>query len=378
MKKFNNLGTLIVVLIFFITSIAFTLALDSSQTGSRTGPPSVEELNKIRADAMAQAELEKDAAMKTAQEQQAAGQNQQIAGQTQGAIASTNGAIQGEKAASDGKASGAQEAANAEAEGKVQGANGGSAPTAEQIAKMIAEGEAKGRALQAAGEAQGKDAAAKGAQEAANAESKGKQQAETAQALGDAKRKEMEAYALQKEQEWTQLMFTAKKFQMDELLRQRENQTELSKDIKIDVTAEKLVINNAEFVSSDKEVQLTVNGQDVQVAQKDGRVIISDNNINVDTSGMTIENNKILLNNLEIKMPHEVVSKIDANTQTMELVSKDSKPVYVIKDTSDAKLLGFIPVKTTMTINIDAVTGAQQNVKNSWWAFLATSEHKGT
>ena len=368
MKWKTNLALFFVLFLLIILTVNFSLAF--------SGPPTPAELEKIRADAMAQAEEDKAQAMTEAERQQTAGITQQNAGIASGQNSSALGQINGAASAAAGILAGEQERAAAEATGIEQArqaaaSGSGSAPNAADIARYQAEGAKKAAEMQTKGEEQRIAAETEGQRIAQKMETQGKLQEQLGMEIGAAKQKEMEIYAAQKEKEWAELMFQAQSISMQELLAKREG---MQDNITIEISSDKFIANKIEMLSKNKQLQLNVEGKQIDITQKEDAIELSDENLKVHAEGLKIQNNKIMLNNIEIKMPKNALKASigDSIVSDISLKTKNDKPVYVVSQKTDSKLFGFISVKMDETKTIDAVTGDTTETKRPWWSFLAS------
>lgn len=76
----------------------------------------------------------------------------------------------------------------------------------------------------------------------------------------------------------------------------------------------------------------------------------------------------------EIILPDEVRDRLENRTRIMlhnETIKLEDNGQYNIEAKTEAKLLGFIPVRERIKAQIDAETGEITRTRSSWWGFLA-------
>jgi hypothetical protein len=89
-----------------------------------------------------------------------------------------------------------------------------------------------------------------------------------------------------------------------------------------------------------------------------------------------ITDNKIYMNNQEVKIMPDTASEKAIETQQvqkdMTISLKDTgKPIYEIVGTKEVRLLGLFKKEMSIKSEIDATTGEVISVEKPWWSFLA-------
>lgn len=126
-----------------------------------------------------------------------------------------------------------------------------------------------------------------------------------------------------------------------------------SASMKIDINNKEISINpsKAELTEVDDDISWVVKvDDDITWLTKDGKLI-------GENSGKPIN-----------VMPSEIKDKIGANPKSIELKDNEA-PQYVVKVDAKAKLFGFIPMTASRNFEVDAQTGASQEIK-PWWKFF--------
>jgi len=144
---------------------------------------------------------------------------------------------------------------------------------------------------------------------------------------------------------------------------------------RIEVRPGELKMDKAVVKTTDKSVVARVNNKDLEIKSTEKHVIFRDENFEVKTSELSIENEVLRTGNSEVKvMPSTIIEKMQIEPKEIELKEENAKAVYKIKAAENRKLFGFIPVEIEKTFTVDAVDTEVKTIdeKGPWWTFLTT------
>ena len=117
----------------------------------------------------------------------------------------------------------------------------------------------------------------------------------------------------------------------------------------------------------------TDEGEVVEVQVKDSEVEVKGRKAKVRARAeMEFEDGRLKFRGKAIVLPDRVVERLKAKAAELELEEKDGRPVYRGRVVRRAKLLAFIPVEITGTVEADATEGKVLSQKLPWWAVFAT------
>lgn len=108
---------------------------------------------------------------------------------------------------------------------------------------------------------------------------------------------------------------------------------------------------------------LTVESQGVKAS------VSNDAQLGFGMQGIEIEGKQVIL-------PDQALASITPTpvvfeSHVIELKNRLFNPVYEVRATSKAKILGVIPADYTLNAVVDAVDGSIEKIERPWWAFLA-------
>jgi len=138
-------------------------------------------------------------------------------------------------------------------------------------------------------------------------------------------------------------------------------------------------IKPKEIQAGDSSIETTTASITTQIGQigimvrpSDTDVTITEGNVTASAQEVSIEENKLKVGGIEIKIsPSAVMAKaaMDRSTELNLSVEKNAS-VYNIKGEEDRKLLWLIKTKIEKQVKIDASSGDIIEEKGPWWAFL--------
>lgn len=123
--------------------------------------------------------------------------------------------------------------------------------------------------------------------------------------------------------------------------------------------------------TTDKKIFFNVGGEPVSIVPTEKQVIIQDKNFEVIADEVLIKDNTLRVGNSEVKlMASEVAAKLNVSPIAAELKEENNRAVYKFKVVEQRKLFGFIPMKVTKTLTVDAVSGDLLRERLPWYFFL--------
>jgi hypothetical protein len=125
----------------------------------------------------------------------------------------------------------------------------------------------------------------------------------------------------------------------------------------------------------DKRVIARVNNKDLEIKPMEAHVIIQDENLEIKTPELSIEDEVLRTGDSEVKiMPSTIMERIRIEPEEIELKEENAKAVYRIRTNERRKLFGFIPLTVENILTIDAENTEVDIIKEErpWWAFFTT------
>ena len=149
-----------------------------------------------------------------------------------------------------------------------------------------------------------------------------------------------------------------------------------AKEIKI--SPGEIKADNAIVKTSDKRILIDIGTKQISVTPTEGKVLIMDKELEVQTDGVSVENNTLRVGSFEVKLtPGDAIEKLKITPNSMELKSENSKAVYKIKIDEARKLFGLFSVKMEKLLTADA-SGTETSILNEdlpWWAIFTSKSN---
>lgn len=124
---------------------------------------------------------------------------------------------------------------------------------------------------------------------------------------------------------------------------------------------------------SDSKFRATIKDTPIVVKQIDNKVVIEAEELSVDAPEVTVESGRVTVTGKEIKLtPKEAVEKSGGEAVGMILQTFDDALVYEVNTRELRKLFGFIPIKVTKRVRVEAQNGEIVRVDLPWYSFLTT------
>ena len=123
---------------------------------------------------------------------------------------------------------------------------------------------------------------------------------------------------------------------------------------------------------------IDIGTKQISVTPTEGKVLIMDKELEVQTDGVSVENNTLRVGSFEVKLtPGDAIEKLKITPNSMELKSENSKAVYKIKIDEARKLFGLFSVKMEKLLTADA-SGTETSILNEdlpWWALFTSKSN---
>ena len=149
-----------------------------------------------------------------------------------------------------------------------------------------------------------------------------------------------------------------------------------AKEIKI--SPGEIKADNAIVKTSDKRILVDIGTKQISITPTEGKVLIMDKDLEVQTDDVSVENNTLRVENFEVKLtPGDAIDKLNITPKSMELTSENSKAVYKIKIDEARKLFGIFSVKMEKLLTADA-SGTETSILNEdlpWWALFTSKSN---
>lgn len=124
-----------------------------------------------------------------------------------------------------------------------------------------------------------------------------------------------------------------------------------------------------------KKILVNTDSGAVAIQPTANAVIISDKNINVTAPEITIKEDKILVNDIEVKLTASAAAeKLNIVPQAVELKLQNDKAVYNMAVEEKRKLFGLIPLSINKTMVVDSADGSLVSEKKPWYSFLTSAD----
>lgn len=142
---------------------------------------------------------------------------------------------------------------------------------------------------------------------------------------------------------------------------------------KVEVRAGKIVAGGVEVNYEGKTMTVqTPSGNTIQITPGQGAVVIKDKNMEISAEGLTVEGNKVKMNDKEIMMPSEIFdAELEADIKDLELMLEEDMPIYTGQKEQNKKLFFFMPVTFNETMKFNAETGKELASMKPWWSMFA-------
>ncbi|MAF80323.1 hypothetical protein CL629_04580 [bacterium] len=127
------------------------------------------------------------------------------------------------------------------------------------------------------------------------------------------------------------------------------------------------------------DVSVEAEGKTIQLSEKirikpmRRRVLIQEGELEIEAQNITVEDGemKVGKGKAPVKISAEwVVQNIEKPIQKIELKEENNKAVYKIKVREQKKFLGFIPMRISKTLKVEAEEGEQIAEEFPWYSFL--------
>ena len=133
-----------------------------------------------------------------------------------------------------------------------------------------------------------------------------------------------------------------------------------------------VIADTVTVTTTGKTITAEVKTKKLEIAQATNMVVVREGDMEVSSTGVTIENKTLKVGEKEVKLlPSEVVPA-NIVPKAIELKEEADKAVYKLKTDEERKLLGFIPLKVEKELTLDASDASTVSEVLPWWAFLTT------
>lgn len=140
----------------------------------------------------------------------------------------------------------------------------------------------------------------------------------------------------------------------------------------VEVRPNTIIVGDVRVQSAGKKLMVRTQGSDVEISSNGNEVIIKDGDIQVTASNLTVEKDKVKVNNIEIKTPGKALdAQTKAHAKKVEIKVENNKPVYFVSTEDNKRFLGIVSVKVNGDVTVDGSTGVVIRRSNPWWSFLA-------
>jgi len=141
----------------------------------------------------------------------------------------------------------------------------------------------------------------------------------------------------------------------------------------VNVSKNEVRVGSVTVETTGKKILLNVSGRPISVEPAGDRVIIKDQNMDIRTDSVSIQDNLLKVGNVEVKVTaSQVAEKLNIAPKAVELTVENSRPVYKMTAAEPRKLFGLIPVNAQKTQVADAGNGELLEESHSWYYFLTT------
>ncbi len=140
---------------------------------------------------------------------------------------------------------------------------------------------------------------------------------------------------------------------------------------KIEIKPNRIVAGSVSVETKNKTIVAKIGKRNLEIKPEESEVIIRDGEIQTKTKGVTIRNNTLIVDGVEVKInPADAVKKLGVEPEEVELEKEGDKLVYKVKKTEERRFLGLIPVNVVRETVVDATTSDIISENLPWWAFL--------
>lgn len=125
--------------------------------------------------------------------------------------------------------------------------------------------------------------------------------------------------------------------------------------------------------TTEKKLLLNVGDRPVSIEPTTSQVLIRDQGLEVNTIGVTIEDNVLSVGGAPVNISaSEVTEQLNLTPTVIELTEENDQAVYSININERRKLFGLFPFNNQRTVTVDAGNG--QTISNDlpWYRFLTT------
>lgn len=139
----------------------------------------------------------------------------------------------------------------------------------------------------------------------------------------------------------------------------------------INISAGEIKADTIQVKTIGKKVLIDINNIPISVEPTEKHVLIKDENLIVEASTVSIQDDAFKVGNAQVKIaPSEVIEKLNITPKYIGLKEENSTALYEIKTEEMRKLVGFIPVKIDRYFTIDAKSNELIKEYEPWYTFL--------